>query len=45
MKFMKKKVLGIVASIAMVLSLFVLPVSVNAANENVAKIGIKNMQH
>lgn len=31
MKFMKKKVLGIVASIAMVLSLFVLPVSVNAA--------------
>lgn len=39
MKFMKKKVLGIVASIAMVLSLFVLPVSVNAANENVAKIG------
>lgn len=41
MKFMKKKVLGIVASIAMVLSLFVLPVSVNAANENVAKIGDK----
>lgn len=39
MKFMKKKVLGLVASIAMVLSLFVLPVSVNAANENVAKIG------
>lgn len=38
MKFMKKKVLGMVASIAMVLSLFVLPVSVNAANENVAKI-------
>ena len=41
MKFMKKKVLGLVASIAMVLSLFVLPVSVNAANENVAKIGDK----
>lgn len=39
MKFMKKKFFGIVASIAMVLSLFVLPVSVNAANENVAKIG------
>lgn len=39
MKFMKKKVFGLVASIAMVLSLFVLPVSVNAANENVAKIG------
>lgn len=39
MKFMKKKVLGLVASIAMVLSLFVLPVSVNATNENVAKIG------
>lgn len=38
MKFMKKKVLGIVASIAMVLSLFVLPVSVNATNEKVAKI-------
>lgn len=31
MKFMKKKVLGIVASIAMVLSLFVLPINVNAA--------------
>lgn len=41
MKFMKKKVLGIVASIAMVLSLFVLPVSVNATNEKVAKIGDK----
>lgn len=39
MKSIKKKVLGLVASIAMVLSLFVLPVSVNAANENVAKIG------
>lgn len=39
MKFMKKKVLGMVASIAMVLSLFVLPVSVNATNGNVAKIG------
>lgn len=38
MKFMKKKVLGLVVSIAMVLSLFVLPVSVNAANEKVAKI-------
>lgn len=31
MKSIKKKVLGMVASIAMVLSLFVLPVSVNAA--------------
>ena len=31
MKSIKKKVLGLVASIAMVLSLFVLPVSVNAA--------------
>ncbi len=41
MKFMKKKVLGMVASIAMVLSLFVLPVSVNAANEKVAKVGDK----
>ncbi len=30
MKFMKKKFLGIVASIAMVLSLFVLPINVNA---------------
>lgn len=39
MKSIKKKVFGLVASIAMVLSLFVLPVSVNAANENVAKIG------
>ncbi len=39
MKSIKKKVLGLVASIAMVLSLFVLPVSVNAANETVAKIG------
>ena len=38
MKSIKKKVLGMVASIAMVLSLFVLPVSVNATNENVAKI-------
>ncbi|WP_158095509.1 hypothetical protein [Massilimicrobiota sp. An134] len=38
MKFMKKKVLGLVVSIAMVLSLFVLPVSVNAANEKVAKM-------
>lgn len=33
MKFMKKKFFGIVASIAMVLSLFVLPVSVNAATD------------
>ncbi|WP_373155201.1 hypothetical protein [Clostridium sp. AUH-JLR23] len=39
MKSIKKKVFGLVASIAMVLSLFVLPVSVNATNENVAKIG------
>lgn len=39
MKSIKKKVLGLVASIAMVLSLFVLPVSVNAANGNVAKMG------
>ncbi len=44
MKFMKKKVLGLVASIAMVLSLFVLPVSVNATNEKVAKIGDKEYE-
>ena len=39
MKSIKKKVFGILASMAMVLSLFVLPISVNAANENAAKIG------
>ena len=39
MKFMKKKVLGMVASIAMVLSLFVLPVSVNAATDKPYQVG------
>lgn len=39
MKFMKKKVLGLVASIAMVLSLFVLPTNVNAATEKPYQVG------
>lgn len=39
MKFMKKKVLGMVASIAMVLSLFVLPTNVNAATEKPYQVG------
>ena len=39
MKFMKKKVLGMVASIAMVLSLFVLPINVNATTEKPYQVG------
>lgn len=39
MKSIKKKVLGLVASIAMVLSLFVLPVSVNAATDEPYQVG------
>ena len=39
MKFMKKKVLGMVASIAMVLSLFVLPTNVNAATDKPYQVG------
>lgn len=41
MKSIKKKVLGLVASIAMVLSLFVLPVSVNAATDEPYQVGNK----
>ena len=39
MKSIKKKVLGLVASIAMVLSLFVLPTNVNAATEEPYQVG------
>lgn len=39
MKSIKKKFFGLVASIAMVLSLFVLPVSVNAATEKPYQVG------